>query len=168
MTRSFPQMLFESWNAMQVEQPYFFKYFFVLHLLKNWDVIDIYCCLSLVLGFQPNDSIFVFVVKWSPHHHPPSNLITLHHLAAATAKPLQSCPTLCDPIGGSPPGSPIPGILQARTLEWAAISFSNVGKWKVKVNSLSCRILSDPMDCSPPGSSVHRIFQVRALEWVPS
>ena len=46
-------------------------------------------------------------------------------LAAAAAKSLQSCPTLCDPIDGSPPGSPIPGILQARTLEWVAISFSN-------------------------------------------
>ena len=44
---------------------------------------------------------------------------------AATAKSLQSCPTLCDPIDGSPPGSPVPGILQARTLEWVAISFSN-------------------------------------------
>ena len=49
---------------------------------------------------------------------------------------LQSCPTLCDPIDGSPPGSLIPGILQARTLEWVAISFSNAGKWKVKVKSL--------------------------------
>ena len=48
-----------------------------------------------------------------------------HLSAAAAAKPLQSCPTLCDPIDGSPPGSPIPGILQARTLEWVAISFSN-------------------------------------------
>ena len=47
------------------------------------------------------------------------------HTAAAPAKSLQSCPTLCDPIGGSPPGSPIPGILQARTLEWVAISFSS-------------------------------------------
>ena len=46
--------------------------------------------------------------------------------AAATAKSLQSCPTLCDPIDGSPPGSPVPEILQARTLEWVAISFSNV------------------------------------------
>ena len=57
--------------------------------------------------------------------------------AAAAAKLLQSCPTLCDPIDGSPPGSPIPGILQARTLEWVAISFSNAWKWKVKVKSLS-------------------------------
>ena len=52
------------------------------------------------------------------------------------AKSLQSCPTLCNPIDGSPPGSPVPGILQARTLEWVAISFSNVWKWKVKVKSL--------------------------------
>ena len=50
--------------------------------------------------------------------------------AAAAAKSLQSCPTLCDPIDGSPPGSPVPGILQARTLEWVAISFSNAWKWK--------------------------------------
>ena len=57
--------------------------------------------------------------------------------AAAAAELLQSCPTLCDPIDGSPPGSAIPGILQARTLEWVAISFSNAWKWKVKVKSLS-------------------------------
>ena len=49
----------------------------------------------------------------------------LYQRVAATVKPLQSCPTLCDPIDGSPPGSPIPGILQARTLEWVAISFSS-------------------------------------------
>ena len=54
------------------------------------------------------------------------------------AKSLQSCPTLCDPIDGSPPGSPIPGILQTRTLEWVAISFSNVWKWRVRVKLLSC------------------------------
>ena len=54
-----------------------------------------------------------------------------------SAKSLQSCPTLCDPIDGSPPGSAVPGILQARTLEWVAISFSNAWKWKVKVKSLS-------------------------------
>ena len=57
--------------------------------------------------------------------------------AAAAAKSLQSCPTLCDPIDGSPPGSPVPGILQARILAWVAISFSNAWKWKVKVKSLS-------------------------------
>ena len=84
---------------------------------------------------------------------------------AAAAKSLQSCPTLCVPIDGSPPGSPVPGILQARTLEWVAISFSNVWKWKGKVKSLSLVRLSDPMDCSLPGSSVHGIFQARVLEW---
>ena len=57
--------------------------------------------------------------------------------AAAAAESLQSCLTLCDPIDGSPPGSPISGILQARTLEWVAISFSNAWKWKVKVKLLS-------------------------------
>ena len=58
---------------------------------------------------------------------------------------LQSCPTLCDPIGGSPPGSPVPGILQARTLEWVAISFSNAWNWKVKVKSLSrVQLLATP------------------------
>ena len=65
--------------------------------------------------------------------------------AAAAAKSLQSCPTLCDPIDGSPPGFPVPGILQARTLEWVAISFSNAWKWKVKLKSLSrVRLLTTP------------------------
>ena len=59
------------------------------------------------------------------------------YVAAATATSLQLCPTLCDPIDGSRPGSPVPGILQARTLEWVAISFSNAWKWKVKGKSLS-------------------------------
>ena len=69
--------------------------------------------------------------------------MTWGHIAAA--KSLQSCPTLWDPIDGSPPGSPIPGILQARTLEWVAISFSNAWKWKVKVKSLSrVRLLATP------------------------
>ena len=60
-----------------------------------------------------------------------------HFIAAAAAKSLQSCPTLCDPVNGSPPGPNFPGILQARTLEWVAISFSDAWKWKVKVKSLS-------------------------------
>ena len=86
----------------------------------------------------------------------------------ATPKSLQSCPTLCDPIDGSPPGSPVLGILQARTLEWVAISFSNAWKWEVKSESevtQSCMTLRDPMDYSLPGSSVHGIFQARVLEW---
>ena len=64
---------------------------------------------------------------------------------AAAATSLQSCPTLCDPIDGSPPGSPVHGILQARILEWVAISFSSAWKWKVKVKSLSrAQLLATP------------------------
>ena len=66
-----------------------------------------------------------------------SESVALCRITAAAAKSLQSCATLCDPIDGSPPGSPVPGILQARTLEWVAIAFSNAWKWKVKVKLLS-------------------------------
>ena len=86
--------------------------------------------------------------------------------AAAAAKSLQLCPTLCDPIDGSPPGSTVPGILQARTLEWVAIYFL-LQCMKVKSESevtQLCPTLSDPMDCSLPGSSIHGIFQARVLE----
>ena len=80
--------------------------------------------------------------------------------AAAAAKSLQSCPTLCDFIDGSPPGSPIPGILQARTLEWVAISFSNAWRWKVKVKSLSrVRLLATPWTAAyqaPPSMGFSR------------
>ena len=69
--------------------------------------------------------------------------------SSAASKSLQSCPTLCDPIDGSPPGSPIPGILQARTLEWVAISFSNAWKWKVKGKSLSRIWLLGPHGLQP-------------------
>ena len=64
-------------------------------------------------------------------------LNTVQFMSHAAAKPLQSCPTLYDPIDGNPPGFPVPGILQARTLEWVAISFSKAWKWKVKVKLLS-------------------------------
>ena len=63
--------------------------------------------------------------------------VCIYMSAAAPAKSLQSCPTLCNPIDGSPPASPIPGILQARTLEWVAISFPKAWKWRVKVKSFS-------------------------------
>ena len=92
-------------------------------------------------------------------------LLLLMLVTAAAAKSLQSCPTLCDSIEGSSPGSPVLGIIQARTLEWVAISFSKAWKWKVKVKLLSCVWLSDPMDCSLPGSFVHGSFQARVLEW---
>ena len=76
--------------------------------------------------------------------------------AAAAAKSLQSCLALCDPIDGSPPGSSVPGILHPRTLEWVAISFSNVCMHAK--SPLSCLTLCDPMNSSPPGSSIHRIL----------
>ena len=72
--------------------------------------------------------------------------------SAAAAKSHQSCPTLCDPIDSSPPGSPVPGILQARTLEWVLVT--------------QYPTLGSSTDCSPSGSSVHGIFQARILEWV--
>ena len=79
---------------------------------------------------------------------------------AAAAKSLQSCPTLRDPTDGSPPGSPVPGILQARTLEWVAISLSNAWKWKVKVKSLSrVRLLETPWTAAyqaPPSMGFSR------------
>ena len=85
--------------------------------------------------------------------------------AAAALKPLQSCPSLCDPIDGSLPGSPVPGILQAGTLEWVAISFSNAWKWKVKVKSLSrVRPSATPWTAAyqaPPSMGV----STRGLEW---
>ena len=92
---------------------------------------------------------------------------TTKYIAAATAKSLQSRPTLCDPIDGSPPGSPVPGILQARALEWVAISFSNPWKWKVKVKLLCrARLLATPWTAAYQAPPSHGIFQARVLEWV--
>ena len=75
----------------------------------------------------PEPDILQFEVKWALRSPAVNNASGCDEIpaAAAAAKLLQSCPTLCDPIDGSPPGSPVPGILQARTLEWVAISFSN-------------------------------------------
>ena len=85
------------------------------------------------------------VIKIRPHMHLGINFLLLSTPCAAAAKSLQSCPTLCDPTDGSPPGSPILGTLQARTLEWVSISFSNAGKWKVRVKSLShVQLLATP------------------------
>ena len=84
--------------------------------------------------------------------------------AAAAAKSLQSCLTRCDPINGSPPGSTIPGILQARTLAWVAISFSNAWKWKVKVKLLShVRLLATPWTAAYQAPPSMRFS--RQLEW---
>ena len=85
--------------------------------------------------------------------------------AAAAAKSLQSCPTLCDPIDSSPPGSPVLGFSGQE--HWSGLPFPSP-MHKVKSENevaQSCPTLSDPMDCSPPGSSIHGIFQARVLEW---
>ena len=96
-----------------------------------------------------------------------------HAAAAAATKSLQSCPTLCDPIDGSPPGPTVPGILQTRTLEWVAISSSNALKWKVKVKSLSrVRLLATPWTAAyqaPPsmGFSRQEYWSGVPLHWKP-
>ena len=85
-------------------------------------------CLLCLLHWQV-DWILYCYATWEAH--------TVYTATAAAAKSLQSCPTLHDPIDGSPPGSSVPGIRRARRLEWVAISFSNAWNWKVKVKSLS-------------------------------
>ena len=103
------------------------------NMLKNWCVFPrlFFICLCLI-------SIQHSVLKVTSEMAP-------HFLSLYWAATVQSCPTLCDPIDGSPPGSPVPGILQARTLEWVAISFSNEWKWKVKGKSLSrVQLLTTP------------------------
>ena len=120
--------------------------------------------LEWVAMFSSQGSYQPGITPGSPAFH-----AILHHwalgkpsryIAAAAAKSLQSCPTLCDPIDGSPPGSPVPGILQERTLEWVAISFSNAWKWKVKVKSLSrVRLLAIPWTAAyqaPPSMGFSR------------
>ena len=98
-------------------------------------MIKIYKEESIKLAISINEKTFHYRDKISYSENLSARLITnkisrmyTAAAAAAAAKSLQSCPTVCDPIDGSPPGSPIPGILQARTLEWVAISFSNAGK----------------------------------------
>jgi len=82
----------------------------------------------------------------------------------------QSCPTLCDPMDCSPPGSSVHGIFQARVLEWVAISFSRICPYAAAAAAAkslqSCPTLFDPIDGSPPGSPVPGILQARTLEWV--
>ena len=100
----------------------------------NWDIgIEVYTLLIPCIKQIPNENLLY------------STGISTQCSAAAAAKSLQSCPTLCDPRDSSPPGSPVPGILQERTLERGAISFSNAWKWKVKVKLLSrVRLLATP------------------------
>ena len=112
--------------------------------------------LWLVLLYSTGNSAQCFMAAWMEG--------SLGENAAASAKSLQSCLTLCDPIDGSPPGSTVPRILQARTLEWVCHFLLQCMKVKSEV-AQSYPTLSDPMVCSRPGSSVHGIFQTRVLEW---
>ena len=110
---------------------------------------------------QLRDQTCIFCIsRWSLYHWAIREACMNYAAAAAAAKSLQSRPTLCDPIDGSPPGSPVPGILQARTLEWVAISFSKAWKWKVKVKSLSrVRLLATPWTAAheaPPSMGFSR------------
>ena len=94
-----------------------------------------------------------------------------YHRTNPPAKSLQSCPTLCDPIDSSPPGSPVPGILQSmgssRQEYWSGVPLPSPRTNPAAAAKLLqlCLTLCDPVDCSPPGSSVHGIFQARVLEW---
>ena len=118
--------------------------FWTVAMEKTWESLGLQ-------GKQPVNSkgnqSWIFLGRTDTEAETPSTLATWceEPAAAAAAKSLQSCPTLCNPIDGSPPGSPIPGILQARTLEQVAVSFSSAWKWKVKVKSLShVRLLATP------------------------
>ena len=136
--------------------PHISAYFEFLPLLKDLTQIPLHS------SFLPR-AMIICVNRWSSMLVHKEGCLT-GPASAAAAKSLQSCPTLCNPIDGSPPGSPVPGVLQARTLEWVAVSFSIAWKWKVKLKSLShAQLLATPW--TPPGSSVHGIFQARVLEW---
>ena len=93
-------------------------------------------------------------------------------VAAAAAKSLQSCPTVCDPTDCSPPGSPVPGFLQARTLEWVAISFSNAWKWTIKLKSPSrVWLLATPWTAAhqaPPSMGFPRQEYWSGVPWLVS
>ena len=91
-----------------------------------------FCCTQIIWWWLGSGS-----KCFSDHSRIQNVFFHIKSFGVAAAKSLQSCSTLCDPRDGSPPGSPVPGILQARTLEWVAISFPNAWKWKVKVKSLS-------------------------------
>ena len=116
----------------------------------------------LPLGGVCERVVFLCLISSMTSDPPPPSVIVEVAAAAAAAKSLQSCPTLCDPMGdSSPPGSPSLGF--SRQEYWSRLPFpSPMCESEV---AQSCPTLSDPMDCSLPGSSVHGIFQARVLEW---
>ena len=131
--------VFPSWDSRWDHRP-----------ALNWRLVRCWAegPVKLCLESCPQQLWYVYVVS------------NYHVVAAAAAKSFQSCLTLWHPINSSPPGSPIPGILQARTLEWIAISFSNAWKWKVKVKMLSgVRLLATPWTAAhqaPPSMGLSR------------
>ena len=122
---------------------YWFPRYYKLHVIEVDEIWHIYKYEGIALFFTPKSLQFIL------------ERLTSCFATAAAAKSLQSCPTLCDHIDGSPSGSAIPGILQARTLGWVVISFFNAWKWKVKVKLLSrVRLLATPWTaaCQAPPS----------------
>ena len=108
---------------------------------------------SLVLTFFSNQFNFFSRMK-----------LSFVSSSAAAAKSLQSCPTLCDPVDSSPPGSPSLGF--SRQEHWSGLPFPSLHESESESEvAQSCPSLRDPMDCSLPGSSIHGIFQARVLEW---
>ena len=122
--------------------------------------VGLRCCARAFSSWSEWRLLFVVVLGLAVAVASPWGAWVLRCTAAAAAKSLQSCLTLCDPRDGSPPGSTVPGILQARTLEWVAISFSNAWKWKNKMKSLSCIwLLATPWTAAyqaPPSMGVSR------------
>ena len=110
-----------------------------IYFVFYWTIVDLQCCVTFRCKEKGFSYIYIGVYIYV------CVCVCVCVYAAAAAKSHQSCPILCDPIDESPPGSSVPGILQARTVEWVAISFSNEWKWKVKVKSLSrVQLLATP------------------------
>ena len=116
----------------------------------------------MLVGMERREPFYI--VGWNVNRY---SHYRVQYAAATAAKSLKLCPTLCDPIDGSPPGSAVPRILQARVLEWVAISYTREVYYAAAAKSLqSCPTLCDPIDGSPPGSAVPGILQARILVWV--
>ena len=140
----------------------FFKDMFCGSLLWFW----LYCQ-QMAPNFHSSNSYHSFVT------YSLVPLLAIYYFSVmpiknAAVKSLQSCLTLCDPIDGSPPGSPVPGILQARILEWVVISFSNAWMWKVKVKSLSrVRLLVTPWTAAYQAPLPMGFSRQEYWSWVP-
>ena len=129
-------------------------------------VVVCYAIIKIKLKGKADDSLKEITVRKWELRSPPPKLSILLAAAAAAAKSLQSCPTLCNPIDGSPPGSPNPWDSPGKNTGEGCYFLLQCMKVKSDGEvAQSCPTLHDPMDCSPSGSSVHGIFQARVLEW---